>query len=179
VNHLPDLTPAVDEEAGVVSVRRSYPSLRTFGADVAVPTSYLTVKGEAVYFDSPSNTGDEYTIYVVELERQAGEWLLDLGYAGEIAHTSTGQLAFAAERGLTKSLIGRASLTLDTRRTVSMEAAVRRNGDGVYVKGEYTQALNQHWRITLAGVALGGDPDSFLGQYKRNSHMTVKLRASF
>ena len=41
------------------------------------------------------------------------------------------------------------------------------------------QARGQHWRATAAGVAIGGEPDDFLGQYHRNSHVAVALRYSF
>jgi len=47
------------------------------------------------------------------------------------------------------------------------------------VKVEYSQARGQHWRATIAGVAIGGESDDFLGQYNRNSHVRVSLRYSF
>ena len=54
----------------------------------------------------------EYVLYVVEAERQTGEWLLDGGYAGEVVTTSVSTLnrfSFAAERGMARSFIGRVS----------------------------------------------------------------------
>ena len=119
---------------------------------------------------------------VVEAERQTGEWLLDGGYAGEVVTTSVStpnRFSFAAERGMARSIIGRVSYTVDPRRTVAVEAAVRRNGDGLYVKGEYSQAWGQHWRVTATGVGIAGNDSDFLGQYHQNSHVSAALRFSF
>jgi hypothetical protein len=80
---------------------------------------------------------------------------------------------------MAKSIIGRASYTLDPQRTVIFEGAVRQSGDGFYGKIEYSQAMSEHWRLTLTGVGIGGDLDDFLGQYRRNSHGSVALRYSF
>ena len=103
-------------------------------------------------------------LYVIEIERQIGEWLLDVGYAGEVVtKAQPGQLSFAAERGLARSIIGRASYVVDPTRTVTFEGAARQDGGGFYARGEYSQTVGEHWRFTLAGVALAGDDDDFLG----------------
>jgi hypothetical protein len=62
---------------------------------------------------------------------------------------------------------------------VSFEAAVRQNLDGVWLKGQYSEALDGHWRVTVAGVLIGSEPDDFIGQYRRNSHLMATLRYSF
>jgi len=178
-NHLPDLATAVDSTRQVIGVTRSYPELRTYGGEASIPTRVVTLKGEAAYFTSPDSTSEEYVLYVIEIERQIGEWLLDGGYAGEIVTTSHPELSFAAERGLARSIIGRASYAIDPRRTVTIEGAVRQDGNGFYARGEFSQAFGQHWRLTLAGVGLGGEDDDFLGQFQRNSHIFAALRLSY
>jgi hypothetical protein len=180
-NHLPDIV-VETPSPGVLALTRVYPALRTYGGDMAVPTGWLTLKAEAAYFTSPTSQSDEYVLYVIEAERQTGEWLLDGGYAGEVVTTSVtavNRFSFAAERGMARSIIGRASYTVDPRRTVAVEAAVRRNGDGFYVKGEYSQVWGQHWRVTATGVGINGVDSDFLGQYRRNSHVSIALRFSF
>ena len=177
-NHHPDLE-ARPRPDGVVDVVRVYPSIRMIGGDIALPTRLLTLKGEVAYVTSPSDTGDEYVLYVIEIERQVGEWLLDIGYAGEDVRESRVALVFAPDRNMAKSVIGRASYTLDPRRTVIFEGAVRQSGDGFYGKIEYSQGMSEHWRLTLTGVGIGGDPEDFLGQYRRNSHGSIGLRYSF
>jgi hypothetical protein len=47
------------------------------------------------------------------------------------------------------------------------------------VKAEYSRAFRQHWRAIVTGVGLAGDPDDFIGQYRRNSYLQVLLRYSF
>ena len=170
---------AVSAGSASIVVRRFYPPLRTYGADAAVPTRWFTIKGEAAYFTSSSPVSDEYVLYVLQIERQTGEWVMVGGYAGEVVTARHAALTFAPDRGMTRSLVGRASYTIDSNRTVTFETAVRQDGDGLYAKAEYSQARGQHWRATVTGVAIAGQSDDFLGQYRRNSHVAAALRYSF
>lgn len=191
VNHLPDLVPqfpSVDAPPGVpfvivffdhVDIVRRYPSLRMYGGDSAVPTRWFTAKGEVAYFTSSTPTSDEYVLYVAQIERQTGEWLLVGGYAGEVVTARRSSLMFAPDRGTARTILGRASYTIDVNRTAAVEAAVRQNGHGFYAKGEFSQARGQHWRTTVAGAIIGGEPDDFLGQYGRNSYVGLSLRYGF
>jgi len=178
-NHFPTVSPIVDAVHGVIDLTRTYPDLRSYGGEFSIPTRFLTLKSEAAYFTSPSSTHEEYGLYVIEAERQVGEWLFDGGYAGEVVTKAREEFSFDAERGVAQSIIGRASYTVDPRRSIAVEAAVRQNGGGFYTKGEYSQAFGQHWRVTLAAVGLAGKQDDFLGQYDRNSNGSVTLRLSF
>ena len=101
------------------------------------------------------------------------------GYAGEVITARRSTLSFAPDRGMTRSLVGRASYTIDPVRTLAFETSVRQNGDGVYGKVEYSQARGQHWRATITVAGIGGHSDDFLGQYRRNSHVALLLRYSF
>jgi hypothetical protein len=177
-NHLPDIE-VLQRSDRVVALTRVFPRLRMYGGDFAIPAAWFTMKAEAGYFVSPDDAVGDYGLYVLEIERQTGEWLLTGGYAGEIVTRAETRLAFDAERGLARSFIGRAAYTVDPQRTVTVEGAVRRDGDGLYAKGEYSQAIGQYWRVVLAGVALAGEDDDFLGQFHRNSHVAVTLRFSF
>lgn len=176
-NHLPNIESHVLSSPAAIELTRVYPRLRMYGGDVAIPMPWFTVKGEGAFFDSPSNKNEEYVLYVVEVERQTGEWLLVVGYAGEVVTSSRGSFPFAPDRGVARSIIGRASYTVDPRRTVAVEGAVRR--DGFYLKGEFSEAWGQHWRLTATAIGVAGDDSDFLGQYHRNSHGSVGLRFSF
>jgi hypothetical protein len=190
-----------------IRLTRSYPAIRTYGADAAIPTRWFTIKGEAAYFASRHTdvdaaadlsrqsadlsrqsaqgataegaTADDYVLYVVQLERQTGEWVIVGGYAGEAVTASRSIVSFAPDRGMTRSIVGRGSYTIDPVRSIAFETAVRQNGDGVYGKVEYSQARGQHWRVTATGVVIGGHSGDFLGQYHRNSHIALLLRYSF
>jgi len=176
---LAEKTFAAGSAVSALLVRQSYPPIRTYGADAAVPTRWFTLKAEAAYFTSPSPTTDEYVLYVVQLERQTGEWVVVAGYAGEAVTSQRAALPFAPDRGMTRSVVARVSYTIDIRRSVAFETAIRQNGKGVYSKVEYSQADSAHWRATVTAVIIAGHADDFLGQYRRNAHAAATLRYSF
>ena len=101
------------------------------------------------------------------------------GYSGQVVTASSGVPSFDPDRGLTKSIVGRAAYTVDVNRSVAFEAAVQQSGHGGYGKVEYSQAYGQHWRATAAAVLLTGDQTDFYGQYSHNSNAKVSLRYSF
>ncbi len=158
---------------------RLYPRLRMYGGDAAVPLKWLSVKAEAAWFTSATPQADEYVLYVVQLERQAGEWFLVGGYAGEVVTAARRGFEFAPDRGLARSLLGRAGYTLGPSRSLALEAAVRENGKGVWARFEYSQTLGSHWRATASFSLIRGAADDFLGQYRRNSHVSLALRYSY
>jgi hypothetical protein len=162
-----------------VPVYRYYPQMRMYGGDAAVPLPYVTVKAEAAYFTSTTPSSDEYALYVIQLERQAGEWTFIGGYAGQAVTSHGLAVTFSPIRGSTRAFVGHAGYTIDTNRSVTCEAVIRQNGAGLYVKPEYTQAFGQHWRLTAGFVLIRGEDTDFLGQYHRNSHLIVAARYSF
>jgi len=178
-NHL--ATVLAEPRPGVLAValKRTYAALRSYGGDVAIPTAWFTLKGEAAYLQSPGHVNEDYVLYVIEIERQVGEWVLVGGYAGDVVTTARDAFRFAPDRGVARSILGRVSYTVDPRRTVSVEGAARQSGDGYYLKGEYSQAVGQHVRLTGAGVVLAGNQADFLGQFRRNSNVSGALRVSF
>jgi hypothetical protein len=181
-NHLPafDAQPRLTPEGMALDVQRFYPKMLMGGGDIAVPTKLFTVKAEAAYFSSTDPRSDEYGLYVVQLERQTGEWFFVGGYAGEIVTSHGSQTAdFAPDRGMTRTFLGRAGYTIDANRSVAFESAVRQNGQGIWVKGEYSQAVGQHWRATLNLTLIQGEAGDFLGQYRNNSHALLIVRYSF
>ncbi len=178
-NHLPNIEGALDLRTQSADIQRWYPQLRQYGGDVAVPLKWLTVKAEAGYYTTTSPNTDEFVIYVLQAERQQGEFSLVGGYAGEWVTDSKNPLQFAPDRGIAKSFLGRVSYTLNPRQSVGIEYVVRQNGDGVWVRSEFSQTFGQHWRATVGFTAIGGEAADFIGQYRRNSHASVNLRYSF
>jgi hypothetical protein len=194
-NHLPNIRAAISGQPTAISLAREYPAIRAYGADAAVPLRWFTMKGEVGFITKGrgrpvddegqsaeaqrAEVTDDYVLYVIQFERQSGEWVFVGGYAGEIVTVRRTLLTFAPDRGLAKSFVGRASYTIDPRRSVAFEGTVRQTGEGMYGKVEYSEARGQHWRLTASVVALGGDPGDFLGQYNRNSNFNLALRYSF
>jgi hypothetical protein len=174
-NNLPSFN---GELAGnTITVQRFYPRLRLYGADAALPLPWFTIKGEAAYYTAPDKNNDEFVLYVIQLERQVKEWSLVGGYAGEGVTTSTNPVQFSPERGFARSFVGHAGLTIDANRSLAVETAVRAAGS--FLRFEYSQASGQHWRTTLGAAWIRGDMADFLGQYQRNSYLSVKVRYSF
>jgi hypothetical protein len=118
-------------------------------------------------------------LYVIQLERQRGECLSLAAMQGRWSPKARSQFGFSPERGLTEAFLGRASYTIDINRSLAFESAVRQNGDGYLVKGEYSQAIGQHWRATAGATWIGGQARDFLGQFNRNSYALLAIRYSF
>ena len=158
---------------------RTYPTLRLYGADAAVPLRWFTAKTEAAYYTSPDRRQDEYVIYVVQFERQIKEFFIVAGYAGDAITARTPTLQFSPELGFARAVLAHAQYTIDSNRSVAVDAAVRQNGEGSWLRTEYSQAFGQHWRATAGYSWIRGDDGDFLGQYHRNSFALLALRYSF
>jgi hypothetical protein len=161
-----------------VALLRSYPRLRLYGGDFAVPLAWFTVKSEAAYLTSSTPGAEEYVLYVVQVERLVREWSFVGGYAGSATtRAPASPLQFAADRGIARSFVGRAGLTIDANRSLAIETAIRAAGS--FVRFEYSHATGQHWRTTGGVAWIRGDMQDFLGQYQRNSYASLAIRYSF
>ena len=177
-NNLPLFNATLDPATLTARAQRFYPEMRMYGADVALPLPWLTVKGEAGYFTSTTPGAQDYVLYVIQVERQVKEWSLVGGYAGEaVTAGAASPLSFAPDLGFAKSFVGHATLTIDVNRSLTVETAVRATGS--FLRAEYSQALGQHWRVTPGVAWIRGDMTDFLGQYHRNSYASLAVRYSF
>ena len=175
-NNLPSFDSRLDARG--IGVQRFYPELRLYGGDAAVPLPWVTVKGEAAYFTSSTPGAEEYLLYVIQLERMVKEWSFVGGYAGDaVTQSSKNPLAFAPDRGFARSFVGRAALTIDVNRSLTVETALRAAGS--FLRIEYSQAVGQHLRVTPGAAWIRGDMTDFLGQYHRNSYLSLAVRYSF
>jgi hypothetical protein len=93
---------------------RTYPELRLYGADAAVPLRWFTVKTEAAYYTSPDRQQDEYVIYVLQFERQIKELSIVAGYAGDAITARTPTLQFSPELGFARAVLAHAQYTIDS-----------------------------------------------------------------
>lgn len=177
-NSLPLFDAQFDPKTAAVRAQRFYPSMRMYGGDTAIQLPWVTVKGEAGYFSTATSGAQDYILYVIQLERQVKEWSFVGGYAGEaVTHGADNPLSFTPDRGFAKSFVGRAALTIDVNRSVAVETAMR--GAGSFVRFEYSQTFGQHWRATPGIAWIRGDASDFLGQYRRNSYLSLAVRYSF
>jgi hypothetical protein len=178
-HHLPRLEVGLDRRDAAVLVRRVYPGIRVWGAELVAPLAPLTLRAEGAWLQARRQDADEYVLWVLQAERQQGEWLLIGGYVGEHATHDRGELAFAPDRGLARAVVGRAAWTIDDRRSLAIEGVVRQDGDGLSVKTEYSHGVSARWRVTLRLLAIRGGDGDFLGQYRRNSFSGLSARFSF
>ncbi len=178
-NTLPRFDAQVNFLESSVDLTRVYPRIWMAGADGAVPLSMLTLKGEAAYFGSVDKSTDDYVQFVIQLERQAGEWFFVGGYAGEVVTKRRTLDVPAFDRGLTRTVLGRAGYTIDTNRSLAFDGAIRQDGRGSWTRVEYSQASGQHVRVTARLTWIRGRDSDFIGQFHRNSHATVTVRYSF
>jgi hypothetical protein len=178
-NSLPVFQGTLNATDTAIDYVRTYPELRLYGADAAVPLRWFTVKTEAAYYTSPDRQQDEYVIYVLQFERQIKELSLVAGYAGDAITARTPTLQFSPELGFARAVLAHAQYTIDSNRSLAVDAAVRQNGQGSWLRAEYSQAFGQHWRATAGYSWIRGDDSDFLGQYHRNSFALLALRYSF
>ena len=178
-NSLPVFRGGLDAAGTGIDFLRSYPALRLYGADAAVPLRWFTVKTEAAYYTSPDKLQDEYMIYVIQLERQIKEFAVVAGYAGDVVTTQRGLLQFSPEHGFARAVLAHAQYTIDSNRSVALDTAVRQNGRGSWVRSAYSQAIGQHWRVTAGLTWIRGDEGDFLGEFHRNSYAMMVVRYSF
>jgi len=177
-NSLPLFDAQFDPRAAAIRAQRIYPSMRMYGGDTAIQLPWVTVKGEAGYFSTTTSGAQDYILYVIQLERQVKEWSFVGGYAGEaVVQGADNPLRFTPDRGFAKSFVGRAALTIDVNRSLAVETAVRAAGS--FVRFEYSQTFGQHWRATPGIAWIRGDAVDFLGQYRRNSYLSLAVRYSF
>lgn len=188
-NHLPlprtiVLPPNVEMPATAASrpqvlVTSTFPAIQMLGADVVVPLRWVNVKAESAFLRSRDGRTDDFLLYVVQLERQSGELSAVLGYAGQYVTRDRPGQEFGVDRGLTDAFIGRIGYTLDATRSVAVEAAVRQNLDGLWLRPEYSHAFGAHVRLTVNGHLVRGDTDDFIGQFRRNALVAATMRWSF
>jgi hypothetical protein len=181
-DHLPRIDASVNQALGRVELTRIYPAMRMVGGDLVWPLRWFTAKAEAGYFWTTDDRTDDYGSYVLQLERQSGEWLFVGGYAGEFVterRTPRDVPLASFERGMTKSFLGRGLYTIDVNRSLTFEGGVRQDGRGYFGKAAYSQLLGRHWRATMRGDLIGGDAGDFLGQYRHNSSLRLSVRYSY
>lgn len=176
-NHLPQVDGRLIP--GRIELFNRFAPMRMYGGAGAVPLKWFTVKGEGGYFSSKNTNADNYALYVLQLERTVGEWTLVGGYSGEVVTEKKTRLDFAPDRGLAKAVLTRVSYTIDPQKSIAAEAAIRQNGDGAWLKSEYTQTLSSHWQARASFTLIRGRASDFIGQYRRNSHAILALRYSF
>jgi hypothetical protein len=183
-NHLPLLVPLVNPFSQTLYIQRFYPKIRTYGTDAVIPLHFFTLKTEAALFNSRESSvdaprSDSYVLWVAQLERQVRQWVFAGGYAGQTIFDQRYPIYFDPDRGLTKTILAKAVYNLDAPTSITFQTATRQNGNGTWSSAEYSRQVAEHWRV-IAGInVISGIPSDFLGEYRRNLFLLLKVRYSF
>jgi hypothetical protein len=78
-----------------------------------------------------------------------------------------------------RALLSRAAYEIDAGRKISFETAVRQNGDGLLFRSQYSHAWTRQLSATAGFTLIRGAAADFLGQYRRNSFISLAFRYSF
>jgi hypothetical protein len=179
-NHLPDINVDFQPPDSQLLISRQYSKIRSYGGDFAVSLSnWFLVKAEAAWTQGLRPNPNDYMLYVIQAERSYRDWLFIGGYVGEHIGDGPQQLHFDPNRGLAKSIIARASLTVSANQNLLFELVGRQNAKGFYGKFEYSRLWGDHLRLTARFILLRGSESDFIGQYRRNSYGSLATRYSF
>ncbi len=178
-NHLPDINIDWQASPARITVSRIYPKIRSYGGDFAASLKWFLAKAEAAWIQDLAPNSNDYLLYVVQAERHYREWLFIGGYAGEHIGAGPQRLHFDPDRGLAKSIVARAALTVSATQNLLFELVARQNAKGFYSKLEYSRSFGDHLRATVRFVLLRGTESDFIGQYRGNSFGSFTTRYSF
>jgi hypothetical protein len=171
---------AVDPQPGfLVSLRREYYRVHVIGADFASQFGPFGVRGEMAYFDQTDPANLDHLLFVIGLDRTWGDWFAIIQYAGQKVTGSVPTTAVFPDLGLRSSLICRIERTLGPASSIEVKGALRLLDGDLFVQPLYSIALANKWRLKLGGTLFAGPKDSYLGQFRDNSHLLLQLRYSF
>ncbi|MBI3940474.1 MAG: hypothetical protein HY315_06535 [Acidobacteria bacterium] len=176
-----------------VNLQRSFRRIQVVGGDLAVTPAGLGVRAEAAFFRPQKGALDfspgedrDYLLYALGMDKSWGDWTLLAQVMGDIAFGSGGAvfppqaatLRFP-DRGLGHSLLGRLEQSTGPRASWSLTAVVRLQAGDSLLEPEYQYQLAQAWKLSAGVHLLVGSRTDFLGQYRNNSRVYIKLRQSF
>jgi len=72
-NNLPLFRYQLEAQAPLtLDLQQFFPEMRMYGGDAAIPFKAITFKAEAAYFTSTTKQAEQYGLFVLQVERQAG-----------------------------------------------------------------------------------------------------------
>jgi hypothetical protein len=161
------------------------------GGDFAATPHGIGVRGEMAFFRPESKENDSalvddrnYMQYALGADKHYGEWFLlgeilgDSSFGHSQSNSQAGRFRFP-DRGLGHSLLGRVERTINPWSSFRVTTIIRFSGHGFLLQPAYQYQVSQAWKAEAGILILGGNSDDFLGQYRDNTRLYVKLRKSF
>ena len=162
-----------------VSLSREYYRVHVIGADFASQYGPFGVRGEMAYFDQTDPANLDHLLFVLGLDRTWGDWFAIVQYAGQKVSGHVANTAVFPDLGLRSSLICRIERTLGPARSFEVKGVLRLLDGDFFLQPLYSIALANKWRLKIGGTLFAGPKDSYLGQFRDNSHLLVQLRYTF
>ncbi len=178
-----DLAPVPDPQPGppkiLVSLSREYHRVRVAGLDFASEIGPVGIRGEAAYFDQTDPLNQDHLLYVVGVDKRWGEWFVIMQYAGQKVNGRVADTLVFPDLGLGSTLIWRVERTIGPARSFELKGALRLAAGDLLLQPLYSVALSNSWRIKLGGTIIAGRHSTYLGQFRDNSNLNLRLLYSW
>ncbi len=177
-----------------IDLARSFRRLEAIGGDFSGAPGGNGVRGEIAFFrpekkrSNPLSFIDErnYLQYALGADKHHGDWYFlgevlgdhSFGRSESSSLFQPGTLRFP-DRGFGHSLLGRVERTINPWSSFRLTTIIRLTGGGLLLQPDYQYQVAQAWKAEVGVLILGGRGSDFLGQYRDNSRLYVKLRRSF
>ena len=192
-----------------VSLARSFRRIQVAGADFAGVLWGLGTRGEIALVHPEKRSPDatladprNYLLYAWGADERWGDWYLlgqwtaDYTFGRPTLLPFPSSQAFTAphfftalagardtvrfpDRGFGHSLLARLERSVSPRSSWSVDALLSLSGGALLLRPEYEYQISQTWKIQLGAHILGGRSGEFLGQYRNNSRMYIKVKQSY
>ena len=175
----PVAPPALQRPQALVDFHREYYRVKVAGADFASQIGPFAIRGEAAYFDQTDPNNLDHLLFVIGLDKTWGDWFAIVQYAGQKVNGRVQNAAIFPDLGLRSTMIYRIERTLRPSRSIEIKGALRLRDGDFFVQPLYNVALSNKWRLKIGATIFAGALDSYLGQFRGNSHLNLQLIYTF
>jgi len=162
-----------------VALDRSYFRMRVVGADFASELGPVGVRGEMAYVDETDPSDLDRFVYVVGVDRRWADWFVIVQFADRIGGSQPPGTPVFPNLGLRATLLSRVERTIDPTQSLELKAAVGLHDGDFLMQLSYDRSITDTWKLTISGALVGGSRAGFLGQYRGNNALSLRLRRSF
>lgn len=159
----------------LISLRREYYRVHVAGVDFASEIGPIGIRGEAAFFDQTDPLNLDHLLFIIGVDKNWGDWFIIAQYAGQKVNGNLANTAVFPDLGLRSTLICRAERALGPSRSFEIKGALRLLDGDFFLQPLYSVALSNSWKIKLGAAIFAGARDSYLGQFRDNSHLNLQL----
>ena len=163
----------------LVTLNREYYRVYVLGFDFATELGPLGIRGEAAYSDETDPDDLDRLVYIVGIDRRWKDWFVILQYTDRFGADQAGAKPVFPDLGFRSALLSRVERTVGRAQSLQLKAAVRLRDGDFLVQLLHSIALSDRWRLESSAMLFGGSRAGFLGQYRGNDGLTVRLRYAF